>query len=185
MADPSLAVVVLLALLQTAPVSLLTNGNALRGGDGWSAYDPAPKPVKIEFVDGVPCFTVRRAGEIHQVVDFDPATATWLVRATSHFDIYYTHARDLDSVAREAERAYDRVSRDQRRQVPGRVPLILLPTSRDLPRTPQEAAVIVRASGAADRDHLLLPVEPRKDREKLLAHELMHIFEFEGRPRRP
>ena len=113
-------------------------------------------------------------------VQFDPTTATWRVRTTNHFDIYYAQARDLDSIAREAERAYARVSRDLRRQVPGKVPLILLPTSRDLPQTAQEAAVIVRASGAPDRDHLLLPVEPRNGRENLLAHELTHVFEFES-----
>jgi hypothetical protein len=116
---------------------------------------------------------------------FDPATAIWRVRATNHFDIYYTQARDLDAVAREAERAYARVSRDLRRQVSARVPLILLPTSRDLPQTAQEAAVIVRASRAPDGDdHLLLPVEPRNGREKVLAHELTHIFEFDQRSRR-
>jgi hypothetical protein len=65
------------------------------------------------------------------------------------------------------------------------VPLILLPASRDLPKTEQETAVIVRASGAAARDHLLLPVEPRADREKALAHELTHIVEFEGRSPHP
>ena len=118
-------------------------------------------------------------------VQFYPATAMWRVRATNHFDIYYAHARDLDSIAREAERAYARVSRDLRRQVSAKVPLILLPTRRDLPQTAQEAAAIVRASGAPDRDHLLLPVEPRNDREKVLAHELTHIFEFDQRSRRP
>ena len=118
-------------------------------------------------------------------VQFDPATAIWRVRATTHFDIYYAQARDLDSIAREAERAYARVSRDLRRQVSAQVPLILLPTSRDLPQTAQEAAVIVRASGAPDRDHLLLPVEPRNGRENVLAHELTHIFEFDQRSRRP
>jgi hypothetical protein len=117
-------------------------------------------------------------------VQFDPTTAIWRVRATDHFDIYYAQARDLDSVAREAERAYARVSRDLRRQVSAKVPLILLPTSRDLPQTVQEAAVIVRASRAPDRDHLLLPVEPRSGREKVLAHELTHIFEFDQRSRR-
>jgi len=118
-------------------------------------------------------------------VQFDPTSAIWRVRATDHFDIYYAQARDLDSIAREAERSYAQVSRDRRQQVSGRVPLILLPTSRDLPQTAPEAAVIVRATGAPDRDHLMLAVEPRDGREKLLAHELTHIFEFEGRPRRP
>jgi hypothetical protein len=118
-------------------------------------------------------------------VQFDPTTAMWRVRATVHFDIYYPQARDVDSIAREAERAYARVSRDLRREVSAKVPLILLPTSRDLPQTAQEAAAIVRASGAPNRDHLLLPVEPRNGREKVLTHELTHIFEFDQRSRRP
>jgi hypothetical protein len=118
-------------------------------------------------------------------VQFDPTTATWRVRATNHFEIYYTQARDLDAIAREAEHAYARVSSDLGRQVSAKVPLILLPTSRDLPKTEQEAAVIVRASGAPARDHLLLPVEPRNTRENTLAHELSHIFEFDRPPRRP
>jgi hypothetical protein len=115
---------------------------------------------------------------------FNPAAAVWRVRATDHFDIYYAHARDLDSIAREAERAYERVSHDREQQVSARVPLILLPTAGDLPRTEQEAAVIVRASGAPNRDHLLLPVEPSSSRETTLAHELIHIFEFDQRSRR-
>ena len=112
---------------------------------------------------------------------FNPATAEWHVRSTNHFDIYYTAATDLNSIVREAERAYARVSQDMRREVTGRVPLILVPTTRDLPHTEQEAGVIVRASGAPDRDHLLLPIEPRTGREKMLTHELTHVFEFEGR----
>jgi hypothetical protein len=119
-------------------------------------------------------------------VQFSPATAKWRVRQTNHFDIFYSQARDLDSVAEEAERAYARVSLDLGRQVSAKVPLILLPTKLDLPQTEVEAAVIVRSSGAAlDRDHLLLPVEPRTGREKMLAHELTHIFEFDRRARHP
>ena len=114
-------------------------------------------------------------------VQFNPATAEWHVRSTNHFEIYYTTATDLNSIVREAERAYERVSQDMRREISGRVPLILVPTTRDLPHTEGEAGVIVRASGAPDRDHLLLPIEPRTGREKRLTHELTHVFEFEGR----
>jgi hypothetical protein len=114
-------------------------------------------------------------------VQFSPATAEWHVRSTNHFEIYYTAAADLNSIVREAERAYGRVSRDMRREISGRVPLILVPTARDLPHTEREAGVIVRASGAPNRDHLLLPIEPRTGREKMLTHELTHVFEFEGR----
>lgn len=115
---------------------------------------------------------------------FDPAKAAWRLRATNHFDIYYPNTLDVGSIPREAERAYADVSRKRHDQVSGRVPLILLPIAADLPRTEQEAAVIVRASGAPARDHLLLAVEPRSDRESRLAHELTHVFEFEGRSRR-
>ena len=112
---------------------------------------------------------------------FDPAAAQWRVVTTEHFEIYYTQPRDLKTIAHEAERAYARVSGELRRQVSAKVPMILLPTSRDLPETTRAAAVIVRASGAPPRDHLMLPVNPRAGREKTLAHELTHIFEFDRR----
>jgi len=114
---------------------------------------------------------------------FDPAKAAWRLRATNHFDIYYPKTLDVGSIPREAERAYADLSRELHEQVPGRVPLILLPITAVLPRTEQEAAIIVRASGAPARDHLLLAVEPRNGRESRLAHELRHVFEFEGRSR--
>lgn len=115
---------------------------------------------------------------------FDPAKATWRLRTSDHFDIYYPQTLDMGSIPREAERAYADMSRERHQEVAGKVPLMLLPTTADLPRTEQEALVIVRASGAPARDHLMLAVEPRAGRERRLAHELTHIFEFEGRPRR-
>ena len=114
-------------------------------------------------------------------VQFSPTTAEWHVRSTDHFEIYYTQAPDLNSIVREAERAYDRVSHDMRRQMSAKVPLMLVPTSRDLPQSEGEAGVIVRASGAPDRDHLFLSIEPRNGRAKMLANGLTHVLEFEGR----
>jgi hypothetical protein len=115
---------------------------------------------------------------------FDPAKAAWRVRTTNHFDIYYPRTLDVGSIPREAERAYADMSRERHQQVSGKVPLMLLPTIADLPRTEQEAMVIVRASGAPARDHLMLAAEPRNGRENRLANGLTHIFEFEGLPRR-
>ena len=112
---------------------------------------------------------------------FSPATAEWHIRSTDHFEIYYTQAPDLNSIVREAERAYDRVSKDMRRTMSAKVPLMLVPTSRDLPQTEGEAGLIVHASGAPDRDHLFLSIEPRNGRDKMLANGLRHVFEFEGR----
>jgi hypothetical protein len=114
-------------------------------------------------------------------VQFRRTTAEWHVRSTDHFEIYYTQAPDLNAIVREAERAYDRVSHDMRRQMSAKVPLMLVPTSRDLPQSEGEAGVIVRASGAPDRDHLFLSIEPRNGREKMLANGLAHVLEFEGR----
>ena len=114
-------------------------------------------------------------------VQFSPTTAEWHVRSTDHFEIYYTQAPDLNSIVRQAERAYDRVSHDMRRQMSAKVPLMLVPTSRDLPQSEGEAGVIVRASGAPARDHLFLCIEPRNRREKMLANGLRHVLEFEGR----
>lgn len=115
---------------------------------------------------------------------FDPAKATWRLRTTNHFAIYYRRSLDPGSIPQEAERAYAEMSRARHQQVSEKVLLMLLPTTADLPRTEQEAFIIVRASGAPGRDHLMLAVEPRKDRESRLAHDLTHVFEFEGSPRR-
>lgn len=113
---------------------------------------------------------------------FDPTSFVWRTRATDHFDICHTTQVDLDEIAREAERAYSRVSLDLRHDLSGKVPLILLPTSADLPRDRQEANAIVRASGARDTDHLLLSLEPRDRRATVLVHELTHIFQFQLAP---
>jgi hypothetical protein len=118
----------------------------------------------------VPSFNLQR---------FDPAASVWRTRPTDHFVIYHTQQADLDDIAREAERAYSQVSADLRHDLSVKVPLILLPTNRDLPRDSQEAAAIVRASGAPPDDHLLLPVEPRDRRTTDLLHELTHVFQFE------
>lgn len=109
---------------------------------------------------------------------FDPTSSVWRTRTTEHFDIYHTPQMDPDAIAREAERAYSRVTADLGRGVPEKVPLILLPTHGDLPRDRPEASAIVRASGAPERDHLLLPIEPQDRRATVLAHELTHIVQF-------
>ena len=128
----------------------------------------------------VPVLVAALFGSVSpRITQFDPATAIWHHTETTHFDIYYTQVGDLELIAGQAERAYAATSHDLHHEVSAKVPLILLPTRRDLPHTTQEAAVIVRASGAPPRDHLLLPVEPRHGREKMLKHELTHIFEFD------
>jgi hypothetical protein len=109
---------------------------------------------------------------------FDPTSFVWRTRTTDHFDIYHTERTDLDEIADQAERAYSRVSADLGRDLSEKVPLILLPANDDLPRDRSEASTIVRASGAPDVDHLLLPIEPQDRRATVLAHELTHIIQL-------
>ena len=111
--------------------------------------------------------------------------ADWHTYATDHFEIYFTPNLNapLDRVAREAERAYGRVSTDLQHHLPSRVTLILFGTNRDMTVSDGAAAEIVRASGAPARDHLLLALEPAGAREGALAHELTHHFEFDMLPR--
>jgi hypothetical protein len=107
----------------------------------------------------------------------------WTVRQTDHFDIYYQSGQEsrLNEVAREAERAYLRISMDLEHTLTKQVPLILLQTNRDLPQHPGEAYTIVRASGAPDGvDHMMLSLESFSTR---VTHELTHQFEFDLIPR--
>jgi hypothetical protein len=62
------------------------------------------------------------------------------------------------------------------------VPLILVETDRELPRDRLQASQLVRASGAPDGDHVVLPIEPMDGRLATLAHELTHQFAFEMIP---
>jgi hypothetical protein len=108
---------------------------------------------------------------------FDPFAVAWRTSSTAHFDIYHTGYGALDAIARDAESAYARLSADVRHELPTRVPLILLPTTGDLPDGRMEVYAIVRASGAPDRDHVLLPVDAPERRFTALVHELSHVFQ--------
>jgi hypothetical protein len=114
----------------------------------------------------------------------DGVTAgSWTVRPTDHFDIYYQREQEstLNDVAREAERAYLRISADLQHALAKKVPLILLQTNRDLPQNSWEAGAMIRASGAPDGvDHVFLSLESFSAR---VTHELTHQFEFDMLPR--
>jgi hypothetical protein len=111
-----------------------------------------------------------------------PAAPRWSTRATEHFDLYFQPAQGtrVDAVAREAERAYARVSNLLRYDLAARMDILLLASDRDQPLDPAGAYQLVRVSGASFRDHLLLSVESF-DRQgpALLVHELTHQFMFE------
>src|SRR5829696_7510309 len=75
MMHPSLAVLVMLALLQTPPTNLLTNGDARQGSAGWKAQAIVQGTATTEIIGGVPCFTVRSPGSFAQVVELPPSAA--------------------------------------------------------------------------------------------------------------
>jgi hypothetical protein len=110
---------------------------------------------------------------------------TWDIEPTDHFDIYYQSQQrsQVDAVAREAERAYARISYVLRHELAEKMPLILVREDRDLPRNEEQARALVTASRAPERDHLLLSAETFEKRPgSALAHELTHQFLFELLP---
>src|SRR5712692_4158236 len=109
----------------------------------------------------------------------------WDIHPTDHFDIYYQWQQrsHVDAVAREAERAYARISYALRHELAEKMPLILVREDRDLPRNEEQARALVTASSAPERDHLLLSAETLEKRPgRALAHELTHQFLFELLP---
>jgi hypothetical protein len=115
----------------------------------------------------------------------DGGAQTWAAEPTDHFEIYYQSPQrsHVEVVAREAERAYARISLSLRHELAAKVPLILVREDRDLPRNEEQARALVTASRAGERDHLLLSVETFEKRpEVALAHELTHQFVFELLP---
>jgi hypothetical protein len=115
----------------------------------------------------------------------DGGAETWAIQPTDHFEIYYQPPQrsHVDAVAREAERAYARISLSLRHELAAKVPLILVREDRDLPRDQEQARALVIASRAGEHDHLLLSVETFEKRPQMaLAHELTHQFVFELLP---
>jgi hypothetical protein len=109
----------------------------------------------------------------------------WAIQPTAHFDIHYQSQQrsHVNAVAREAERAYARISYALRHELAAKMPLILVGEDRDLPRNDAQARALVTASRASEYDHLFLSAETFEKRPgSVLAHELTHQFLFELLP---
>jgi hypothetical protein len=110
----------------------------------------------------------------------------WIVQSTDHFEIYYQPPQrsHVDALVRDVERAYARLSSRLDHQIAEKVPVILVAADRDIPRNTPDARVLVEASGAPPRDHLVTSVETLQRRADVaLSHELAHQFVFEMLPR--
>lgn len=134
---------------------------------------------------GALVFLILYSAAPGHVLAQDRRAQTWDTHATDHFDIYYQPQQRsyVDAVAREAERAYARISFALRHELAAKMPLILVREDRDLPRNEEQARALVTASRAPERDHLLLSAETFAKRPSIvLAHELTHQFVFELLP---
>jgi hypothetical protein len=112
-------------------------------------------------------------------------TFKWKIYHSTHFAIYF-YDRDqvsLQKVASYAESAYDDISRALNFQVPKPINIIYYSTHSEFEQTNTLQEFIPEGIGAfalPTRNRMVLPVDlPDEKLEKLIAHELTHVFQFE------
>jgi hypothetical protein len=109
----------------------------------------------------------------------------WKVLTTTHFEIHHYAAEPelLARVASMSESAYERMSRKLNFQIGKKIPLIVYATHADFEQTNVELSFIPEGVGAfaePARNRIVLPADlPDERLQKLIAHELTHIFEYE------
>jgi len=112
-------------------------------------------------------------------------TFNWKIYHSTHFAIYF-YDRDevsLQKVASYAESAYDDISRALNFQIPKPINIIYYATHSDFEQTNTLSQFIPEGIGAfalPTRNRMVLPVDlPDEKLQKLIAHELTHVFQFE------
>ena len=113
----------------------------------------------------------------------------WQVYRSPHFEVYYypEFEEHLGRVVSYAESAYERVSNELKHEISFPIPLILYKTFSEFAQTnlfPSEVPEGVLAFAEPVRDRMVLPIdEPPDQLQRLIIHELTHIFEFDIIPR--
>ncbi len=109
----------------------------------------------------------------------------WKIYHSTHFAIYF-YDRDevsLQKVASYAESAYDDISRALNFQIPKPINIIYYSTHSEFEQTNTLSEFIPEGVGAfalPTRNRMVLPVDlPDEKLQKLIAHELTHVFQFE------
>ena len=109
----------------------------------------------------------------------------WKTYRSTHFTIYF-YDRDqvsLQKVASYAESAYDEISRALNFQIPKAINIIYYSTHSEFEQTNTLGSFIPEGIGAfalPTRNRMVLPVDlPDEKLQKLIAHELTHVFQFE------
>lgn len=113
------------------------------------------------------------------------ANFDWHIYKTDHFDIYYYPEIEphLERVAGYAESAYQQISADLKHDLAAKVPLIIFKTHVDFQQQnviPGAAQEGVAAFAESTQNRMLLPLdEPPDLLYRTIAHELVHIFEYD------
>lgn len=112
-------------------------------------------------------------------------TFQWMVYPTPHFRIsYYDRVEpSLPRLASFAESAYDDLARKLNFQITEPIPLIVYATHAEFEQTNTIVEFIPEGVGAfalPSRNRMVLPADlPDKELQKLIQHELTHVFQFE------
>ncbi|MCL4809504.1 MAG: PD40 domain-containing protein, partial [Thermoanaerobaculia bacterium] len=109
----------------------------------------------------------------------------WKIYSSTHFRIYHYGRGEeaLGKVASMAESAYDDLSRRLNYQIPKPIPLLFYVTHAEFEQNNIILNFIPEGVGAfaeAARNRMVLPIDmPDEKLQKLIAHELTHIFQYE------
>src|ERR1700730_2077821 len=109
----------------------------------------------------------------------------WKTYKSTHFTIYFYDREQvsLQKVASYAESAYDDISRALNFQIPKPINIIYYATHSDFEQTNTLSGFIADGVGRfalPTRNRMVLPVDlPDEKLQKLISHELTHVFQFE------
>ena len=108
----------------------------------------------------------------------------WKIYSSTHFRIYHYDRGEaaLGKVASMAESAYDDISRRLNYQIPKPIPLLYYASHSDFEQNNVILNFIPEGVGAfaePARNRMVLPIDlPDEKLQKLIAHELTHIFQY-------
>ncbi len=136
----------------------------------------AAVPVRAQYDTGYTYFGQNKIAYDH---------FAWETYKSTHFTIWFYKKEEvtLGKVASYAESAYDDISRALNFQIPKSINLIYYADHSDFEQTNTQLNFIPESVGAfalPSRNRMVLPVDlPDENLQRLIAHELTHVFQFE------
>ncbi len=109
----------------------------------------------------------------------------WKTYQTAHFDIYFYEIdeRKLELVSSMAESAYGYLSSKFNYKIDKKIPMLIYRTHSEFEQTNVLLSFIPEGVGAFAepiRGRMVLPIDMEEDKlQKLIIHELTHIFQFD------